>query len=87
MVRKPLADIFAQFRTLEVDEQGSGDVKYHLGTYVERVNSQTKRPVIVSVTANPSHLEAVNPVVVGKTAGERFMLGDDDGNKVTSQNL
>ncbi|KAG8302734.1 hypothetical protein J6590_026937 [Homalodisca vitripennis] len=85
VVRKPLQDIFAQFLPVNIEEQlGSGDVKYHLGTYMERVNSETKRPVVVSVIANPSHLESINPVVIGKTHAERVLIGDTEGNKVWS---
>jgi 2-oxoglutarate dehydrogenase complex dehydrogenase (E1) component-like enzyme len=45
---------------------GSGDVKYHLGTSYFRPTRGGKR-VHLSLLANPSHLEAVNPVVEGKT--------------------
>ena len=37
--------------------QGSGDVKYHLGTCIERVNTATNKDVKISIVANPSHLE------------------------------
>ena len=45
---------------------GSGDVKYHLGVCIERLNRQSQRNVKIAVVANPSHLEAVDPVVLGK---------------------
>ena len=61
---------------------GSGDVKYHLGTSVERLNHMTNKNVKISVVANPSHLEAVDPVVQGKTRAEQFFRGDLDGKKV-----
>ena len=54
------------FSGLEAADEGSGDVKYHLGTYVERLNRATNRNIRLSVVANPSHLEAVNPIVEGK---------------------
>ena len=41
-------------------------MKYHLGTYIERLNRATNRNIRLSVVANPSHLEAVNPIVEGK---------------------
>lgn len=45
---------------------GSGDVKYHLGVCIERLNRQSQRKVKIAVVANPSHLEAVDPIVQGK---------------------
>lgn len=82
--RKPLEDIFNQFSGLAPADEGSGDVKYHLGVCLERVNNVTKKKIKLSVVANPSHLEAVNPVVEGKTRAEQFFRGDVDGKKVMS---
>lgn len=63
--------------------QGSGDVKYHLGTYIERLNRVTNKNIRLAVVANPSHLEAVDPIVQGKTRAEQFYRGDGEGKKVT----
>lgn len=63
--------------------QGSGDVKYHLGMYHERINRVTNRNITLSLVANPSHLEAVDPVVQGKTKAEQFYRGDAQGRKVS----
>ncbi|XP_037082779.1 2-oxoglutarate dehydrogenase, mitochondrial-like [Pollicipes pollicipes] len=82
--RKPLEQIFSQFAALEVADEGSGDVKYHLGTYVERLNRLTNKNVRMAIVANPSHLEAADPVVQGKTRAEQFYRGDNEGNKVMS---
>ncbi|XP_043191296.1 2-oxoglutarate dehydrogenase, mitochondrial-like isoform X4 [Amphibalanus amphitrite] len=82
--RKPLEQIFAQFAALEVADEGSGDVKYHLGTYIERLNRVTNKNVRLAIVANPSHLEAVDPVVQGKVKAEQFYRGDSDGNKAMS---
>ena len=62
--------------------QGSGDVKYHLGMYHERINRETDKNITLSLMANPSHLEAVDPVVQGKTKAEQFYRGDTQGKKV-----
>lgn len=62
--------------------KGSGDVKYHLGTYIERLNRVTNKNIRLAVVANPSHLEAVDPVVQGKTRAEQFYRGDGEGKKV-----
>jgi len=80
--RKPLEHILTQFHGLEAADEGSGDVKYHLGTYVERLNRVTNRNIRLSVIANPSHLEAVNPLVEGKVRAEQFYRGDTEGKKV-----
>ncbi|AQS88569.1 2-oxoglutarate dehydrogenase E1 [Neoasaia chiangmaiensis NBRC 101099] len=67
IVQKPFAAIFSEFAGASFkphDVQGSGDVKYHLGTAATlRVAGQDVR---VSLLPNPSHLEAVDPVVVGR---------------------
>lgn len=62
--------------------QGSGDVKYHLGMYHRRINRVTDRNISLSLVANPSHLEAVDPVVQGKTKAEQFYCADNDGKRV-----
>lgn len=62
--------------------QGSGDVKYHLGMYHRRINRVSDKYVTMSLMANPSHLEAVDPVVQGKAKAEQFYCGDTEGNKV-----
>ncbi|KHJ74793.1 putative oxoglutarate dehydrogenase, E1 component, partial [Oesophagostomum dentatum] len=74
--RQPLSTILSQFSTLEPADEGSGDVKYHLGVCIERLNRQSQRNVKIAVVANPSHLEAVDPVVLGKVRAEAFYAGD-----------
>merc|ERR1711962_200041 len=82
--RKHLEQILTQFAGLEAADEGSGDVKYHLGTYIERLNRANNRNIKLSVVANPSHLEAVNPVVEGKVRAEQFYRGDTEGKKAMS---
>ncbi|KAG5443699.1 2-oxoglutarate dehydrogenase, mitochondrial [Clonorchis sinensis] len=83
--RKPLEDIFCQFDSrLEAADEGSGDVKYHLGMSHSRINHVTQKNINLAVCANPSHLEAVDPVVQGKTKAEQFYRGDTEGRKVMS---
>ena len=82
---KPYHAIFAEFQGGAVhpqDIQGSGDVKYHLGTSVDR--DLDGKLVHLSLTANPSHLEAVNPVVNGKVRAKQAQRGDRDRKKVMS---
>ena len=73
---KPYHVIFHEFQggsSLPSDVQGSGDVKYHLGASSDREFDGNE--VHLSLTANPSHLEIVNPVVIGKVrAKQAFTL-------------
>jgi len=88
VTRKPLEEIFCEFDSkLDPSEEGSGDVKYHLGTSTERINRVTNSKIKLVVVANPSHLEAVNPVVAGKTKSEQFYREDKNGDKVMSMIL
>ncbi|KAK1892247.1 2-oxoglutarate dehydrogenase mitochondrial [Dissostichus eleginoides] len=85
VIRKELEQIFCQFDSkLEAADEGSGDVKYHLGMYHRRINRVTDRNITLSLMANPSHLEAVDPVVQGKVKAEQFYCGDNDGKRVMS---
>ena len=61
-------------------EDGAGDVKYHLGASSNREFDGNS--VHVSLTDNPSHLEAVNPVVLGQTRAKQFFHQDKERNKV-----
>ncbi len=62
-------------------------MKYHLGTATERINRVTNNKIKLVLVANPSHLEAVNPVVEGKTRSEQFYRDDKKGDKVMSMIL
>ena len=79
VMAKPYRVIFHEFQggsSLPSDIEGSGDVKYHLGASSDR--SFDGNAVHLSLTANPSHLEIVNPVVLGKArAKQAFALRDD----------
>jgi 2-oxoglutarate dehydrogenase E1 component len=82
-VGKPFAAIFSEFQgnaTQPEHVHGSGDVKYHLGTSGDReVGRQT---VHLSLAANPSHLEAVDPVVLGKVRAKQYQRGDSERTRV-----
>ncbi|MBU6448800.1 MAG: 2-oxoglutarate dehydrogenase E1 component [Rhodospirillales bacterium] len=78
IVKKPLVALFSEFGGASAkpdDVQGSGDVKYHLGTSTDVVINGNQ--VHLSLQPNPSHLEAVDPVVVGKIRARLDMAGDD----------
>src|SRR5258706_2291653 len=73
---KPHRAIFHEFKggSASPDEiEGSGDVKYHLGASSDREFDGNR--VHLSLTANPSHLEIVNPVVLGKTRAKQDQHG------------
>ena len=84
IIRKDLDQIFCQFDPkLEPTDVGqSGDVKYHLGMSHETINHASKELINVSLCANPSHLEAVDPIVIGKAKAEQFYRGDESGESV-----
>lgn len=87
VVRKPLRQIFSEFSggTKPASDEfgsytGTGDVKYHLGTSYDRPTRGGKR-IHLSLVANPSHLEAVDPVVVGKTRAKQYYSNDKERKK------
>ncbi len=83
VMQKPYRAIFNEFQGGSFkpeDVGGSGDVKYHLGASSDRTFDGNT--VHLSLTANPSHLEAVNPVVIGKVRAKQDQLGDTERVKV-----
>ena len=77
VMSKPSRAIFHEFQGGSYkpeDVDGSGDVKYHLGASSDREFDQNS--VHLSLTANPSHLEAVNPVVLGKVRAKQDQMND-----------
>ena len=82
VIQKPFKKIFKEFSgDPGPDTAGvSGDVKYHLGASADRDFNGNN--VHVSLTANPSHLEAVNPVVLGQTRAKQFFHNDPQRVKV-----
>ncbi len=82
VVKKPYAQVFGEFKGVFAgtdDVQGSGDVKYHLGTSADLEIGG--RMIHLSLQPNPSHLEAVNPVVVGKVRARQDEAGDTKGRR------
>ena len=78
VMQKPYRAIFNEFQGGSYkpeDVDGSGDVKYHLGASSDRTFDG--HTVHLSLTANPSHLEAVNPVVLGKVRAKQDQFGDN----------
>ncbi|MBL8710203.1 MAG: 2-oxoglutarate dehydrogenase E1 component [Rhodospirillaceae bacterium] len=82
-MNKPYAAIFSEFQgnaSNPEDVQGSADVKYHLGTSADR--EFDGRVVHLSLTANPSHLECVNTVVLGKVRAKQDQRKDKNREQV-----
>lgn len=86
VMRKPMPLIFSEFAGTHYsfdehykgdhDNHGfSGDVKYHLGSSMDRTYPDGRR-IHLSLVANPSHLECVDPLVVGKTRAKQYYQGD-----------
>ena len=82
VIQKPLKKIFKEFSGDPGPAIGgaSGDVKYHLGASANREFDGNM--VHVSLTANPSHLEAVNPVVLGQARAKQYFHKDKERNSV-----
>lgn len=80
--KKDVKSIFAEFaHTLETDTMpGDGDVKYHLGHSGDIITAQGKQ-MHLSLVSNPSHLEAINPVVVGIVHSKQKLKGDTEQQK------
>ncbi len=83
IIRKPLPKILSEFEenTDPLVTQGSGDVKYHLGS-AGTFRSLEGNDIQVSVVPNPSHLEWVNPVVEGVIRAKQERRGDTTRRKV-----
>src|SRR5579862_7866588 len=82
IVRRPAAEIFAGFE--DVDPRsvlGGGDVKYHIGA-TGTFTGASGRPVRIHLVSNPSHLEAVDPVALGRARAKQTRLGRDGKIKV-----
>jgi len=82
VLQKSYKRIFNEFagEFSSLSDEGAGDVKYHLGASSNREFDGNS--VHVSLTDNPSHLEAVNPVVLGQTRAKQFFHKDKERNKV-----
>lgn len=83
VMNKPYRAIFSEFHgnpSHPEDVIGSGDVKYHLGTSHDREFDGNR--IHLSLTANPSHLEAVNTVVLGKVRAKQMQRKDTERDQV-----
>ncbi|MGH2900841.1 MAG: thiamine pyrophosphate-dependent enzyme, partial [Solirubrobacteraceae bacterium] len=82
ILRRPGRDLFAQFEDVEPEKaMGGGDVKYHLGFSTDRTDPEG-HSMHVSMAFNPSHLEAVDPVVIGRVRAKQIRHGDFEHRRV-----
>lgn len=80
-IGKSTSDIFTKFE--DVDPRsvlGGGDVKYHIGA-TGTFHGEDGREIEIHLVSNPSHLEAVDPVVVGRARAKQTRIGEPDGEK------
>jgi len=81
---QPMRYIFAQFNGADIyqkiDDYSSGDVKYHQGYSNDRIINGKR--VHLSLSANPSHLEAVDPVTLGKICAKQYLSNDKNRQKI-----
>jgi 2-oxoglutarate dehydrogenase E1 component len=75
VVNKPYEVIFREFEGRTQDQDGDGDVKYHLG-YAQDRRVKNKNSIHIALSYNPSHLELVDPVVTGIVRAKQNYRGD-----------
>ena len=88
VMAKPHRAIFHEFKggsANPTEVEGSGDVKYHLGASSDREFDGNQ--VHLSLTANPSHLEIVDPVVLGKVRAKQDLFGDKPEDRISAMPL
>ncbi len=77
IVGRPAEDIFARFEEVDArSELGGGDVKYHIGATGE-YTTLSGRPIGIHLVSNPSHLEAVDPVALGRARAKQTRRGEN----------
>jgi 2-oxoglutarate dehydrogenase E1 component len=86
VLRKPLDIIFQEFSgekklDMATEWERSGDVKYHLGTSCKRTYEDTGKSVEIHLIPNPSHLELVDPVVIGYVRATQHYENDQERSK------
>ena len=79
---KSVADVFSEFEKGDPWESiGSGDVKYHMG-YFRQYTTEKGHEMYLALAFNPSHLEAIAPVIQGRVRGKQDAIGDHGGERV-----
>ncbi len=82
ILNKPYSSLFNEFEDdTTLSYSGNDDVKYHLGFSAE-VATRSGKKVSLSLAANPSHLESVDPVVVGETYAKQIVASDTEKKRI-----
>ena len=77
IIGKPTRDIFREFEDLDAEQYtGGGDVKYHMGHSSDWTTDKGRR-VHLSLSFNPSHLEFINPVAMGRVRAKQDRIGNE----------
>ncbi|MBS1814303.1 MAG: 2-oxoglutarate dehydrogenase E1 component [Acidobacteria bacterium] len=81
-IGRPAADIFTKFEDVDPRSTlGGGDVKYHMGA-TGRYTAANGKTINLHLASNPSHLEAADPVIMGRTRAKQVRLGEEGKKKV-----
>ncbi|MEL6347229.1 MAG: 2-oxoglutarate dehydrogenase E1 component [Myxococcota bacterium] len=82
ILHKPVTEVLEEFEDVaDGSVQGSGDVKYHLG-FTSRYETVNGNEILVTLSFNPSHLEAVNPIVEGRARARQDRQGSDSMHRI-----
>lgn len=86
VMHKPMQQMMSEFQGVtgfgNSEWGNTGDVKYHLGVEFDHWDTESARYIHMGVLANPSHLEAVDPLVIGQTRAQQYYSGDTEKSKV-----
>jgi len=86
VMHKPMPHLMSEFKGItgfgEAEWGNSGDVKYHMGIEHDHWDKDSGKYVHMALLANPSHLEAVNPLVNGQARAMQYFMGDKERKKV-----
>jgi 2-oxoglutarate dehydrogenase E1 component len=84
ILKKPLSIILEEFEDdTTLSFSGNDDVRYHMG-FIGELKTRAGKPVIVEMAANPSHLESVDPVVLGQTYAKQALKKDLDKSRTAA---
>ncbi|CEM08891.1 unnamed protein product [Vitrella brassicaformis CCMP3155] len=86
VMHKPMQQMMGEFQGVTgfggTEWGNTGDVKYHLGIEYDHWDQDSGRYIHMGILANPSHLEAVNPLVAGQARAQQYFSGDTNRDKV-----
>lgn len=84
ILNKPIPSTLEEFEDdTTLSFSGNDDVRYHMG-FVGELKTRSGKKMVVSMAANPSHLESVDPVVLGETYAMQILKNDEDKSRITA---